>query len=148
MQRCLSVTLVAVCLLAVGPQARSADDKLLDTLVTLEKQSWDMIKQRDAAGIHKFATDNFLWVFADGTRVQKKNLEQFLDGYELASYAVSDAEVVSLNAGAAVLVYRVTYTGSEKGTKPVKQTALAMSTYVRRGEAWKSILYQETAVKE
>ena len=107
-----------------------------------------MVKRRDAEGLRRYATGNFLWIFWDGTRVRKENLEKFLSSYELASYSISEAEVIRLDAEAAVLVYRLTYSGGEKGKKPVRQTVWATSTYVRRGDAWKEILYQETPTKE
>lgn len=145
----LSIILAAGLLVGAGePQAKDAKDKLTETLLALEKESWEMLKRHDAEGIRRYATDNFLWIFADGSRVRKDNLEKFLNSYDLESYAISEPEVLRCDADAAVLVYRLTYSGGDKGKKPVKQTVWATSTYVRRGEAWKEILYQETSVKE
>lgn len=132
----------------VASQGNQAKDQLTDTLLTMEKQSWDMLKRRDAEGLRRYATDNFLWIFADGSRVHKDGLERFVNSYELKSYAISEPEVIRFDAEAAVLVYRLTYTGGEKGKTPEKQTVWATSTYVRRGDAWKEILYQETSIKE
>ena len=149
MSRHLPIILVAGLLIAAeAPQAKPDQDKLPETLLALEKESWEMIKRRDADGLRRYATDNFLWIFWDGTRVQKSNLEKFLNSYELASYSIMEAEVIRFDADAAVLVYRLTYSGGEKGKKPIKQTVWATSTYVRRGNQWKEILYQETPIKE
>lgn len=133
---------------AEAPQAKQADNKLPETLLALEKESWEMLKRRDADGIRRYATDNFLWIFADGTRIRKENLEKFLNSYELASYTITQPEVMRCDADAAILVYRLTYSGAEKGKPVVKQTVWASSTYVRRGAEWKEILYQETAIKD
>ena len=145
----LSILLAAGLMVgAEEPQAKPAKNKLFETLLALEKESWEMVKRRDMEGLRRYATDNFLWIFSDGTRVRKDNLEKFLSGLELVSYSISEAEVVRFDAEAAVLIYRLIYSGGEKGKKPVKQTVWATSTYVRRGDAWKEILYQETAIKE
>ncbi len=132
---------------AEQPQAQQAKEDLAKTLLALEKESWELIKRRDLESIRRYATDDFLWLFWDGTRVRKDNLEAFLNRYELVSYTITESEVIRFDADAAVLVYRLTYTAAEKGKKPVQQTVWATSTYVRRGDAWKEILYQETAVK-
>jgi hypothetical protein len=149
MHRRLLIVLVAGSLIAAdGPQVESDGAKLLETLVALEKKSFEMVKQRDIAGLQNYATDNFLWIFADGTRVQKKDLEKFVSNFELVSYSLSGADVIQLNADAAVLVYRLTQVGGDKGKAPVKQTVWSTSTYVRRAGEWKAILYQETALKD
>ena len=80
--------------------------------------------------------------------VRKDNLEKFVNSYEVESYTIPQSEVIRLDAGAATLLYRITYVGGEKGKKAQKQTVWATSTYVRRGDTWKGILYQETSVKE
>ena len=148
-RRLLPILLVFSLLIAAdAPQGKQDKDKLTETLFALEKESWDMVKARNADWLKKYATDDFLWIFSDGTRVQKKNLEKFLASYELVSYSMSEAEVIRFDAEAACLVYKLTCTGGEKGKKPTKQTAWSTSTYVLRGGQWKEILYQETPVKE
>src|SRR4051812_18407581 len=126
----LTTLLAAGVLVAGQAPAPKANDKLVETLSALEKESWEMVRRRDVAGLRRYATDDFLWLFADGTRVRKGNVEAFVRGYELASYSMSEPEVVRFDAEAAVLVYRLTYAGAEQGKKPVTQTVWATSTYV------------------
>lgn len=128
-------------------QAQPNSAKLLDELSKLEKSSWEMMKTRDSASIRKYTTADFLWIFSDGTRVHSRDVEKYLQNYELASYKMSEAEVISFDEHAAVLVYKLTYVGGNKGEKHVSTTVWASSTYVKRGSDWKEILYQETLVK-
>ena len=128
-------------------QAQPNSAKLLDELFKLEKSSWEMMKTRDVASIRKYTTADFLWIFSDGTRVHSRDIEKYLQNYELASYMMSEAEVISFDEHAAVLVYKLTYVGGNKGEKHVSTTVWASSTYVKRGSDWKEILYQETLVK-
>ncbi len=128
-------------------QAQPNSAKLLDELYKLEKSSWEMMKTRDVASIRKYTTADFLWIFSDGTRVHSRDIEKYLQNYELASYMMSEAEVISFDEHAAVLVYKLTYVGGNKGEKHVSTTVWASSTYVKRGSDWKEILYQETLVK-
>ena len=128
-------------------QAQPNSAKLLDELSKLEKSSWEMMKTRDVASIRKYTTADFLWIFSDGTRVHSRDIEKYLQNYELASYMMSEAEVISFDEHAAVLVYKLTYVGGNKGEKHVSTTVWASSTYVKRGSDWKEILYQETLVK-
>ena len=127
--------------------AQTTSTKLVDELFKLEKSSWEMMKTRDVASIRKYTTADFLWIFSDGTRVHSRDIEKYLQNYELASYMMSEAEVISFDEHAAVLVYKLTYVGGNKGEKHVSTTVWASSTYVKRGSDWKEILYQETLVK-
>jgi hypothetical protein len=127
--------------------AQISSNNLVDELFKLEKSSWEMMKTRDVASIRKYATADFLWIFSDGTRVNSRDVEKYLQNYELASYKMSEAEVISFDDQAAVLVYKLTYVGGNKGEKHVSTTVWASSTYVKRGSDWKEILYQETLVK-
>jgi len=127
--------------------AQTTSTKLVDELFKLEKSSWEMMKTRDVASIRKYTTADFLWIFSDGTRVHSRDIEKYLQNYELASYKMSEAEVISFDEQAAVLVYKLTYVGGNKGEKHVSTTVWASSTYVKRGSDWKEILYQETLVK-
>ena len=127
--------------------AQTTSTKLVDELFKLEKSSWEMMKTRDVASIRKYTTADFLWIFSDGTRVHSRDIEKYLQNYELASYKMSEAEVINFDDQAAVLVYKLTYVGGNKGEKHVSTTVWASSTYVKRGSDWKEILYQETLVK-
>ncbi len=137
-------------MLLMGAQtnhAQTAPAKLLEELFKLEKSSWEMMKTRDVASIRKYATADFLWIFSDGSRVHSRDVDKYLQNYELASYTMSEAEVITFDDQAAVLVYKLTYVGGNKGEKHVSTTVWASSTYVKRGSDWKEILYQETLAK-
>ena len=122
--------------------------KLRDELMTLEKGSWEFMRDRNVEGMKGFLGDDALLIFGDGNRYNKRQTLELMKDFTLHSIAYEPTFAVRMLApDVATLLYRVTYSSSAKGGKPETIKVLSSSVYARRDGKWWSVLYQETPVK-
>lgn len=142
-----SLALLAVLGLA-GPAARAQDQPdiatLRETLMALEKESWEYLKTRDRAAMRRFLPDDAVLIFA-GARYDKRGMLDRMSNYRLDDYEIAPTYGLRvISPDAAVLIYRVTSRGQVRFDRAVDEKVLATSLYVRRDGKWWSVLYQET----
>jgi hypothetical protein len=135
--------------LAAGSSRASAQPAdpaaLLATLMALEKDSWQFVKDRNVAGMQSYLADDAQLIFAEGTRYGKAAFVKSLADFTLDSFTIDPAAEVKIwTPDVATLLYRLTYTSAMKNAKAVTFKVLSASTYVRRDGKWWSVLYQET----
>lgn len=144
------ILLCSVLVGLTGAAPALADDagKLRDTLMQLEKGSWEMVKNKDVPGLRKYFADDAVLIMNDGARYSKEQFLKLIPDFKLASYAMEGmGDIVVLTPDAATLVYRITHTSAIKDGPAKKVTMLSSSSYVRRDGKWLSVLYQETPAK-
>src|SRR5215510_3898988 len=127
--------------------AAQAPDRaaLLATLMKLEVESWQFLKDKNVEGAKDYLADDATLIFGDGTRYSKADYLKVMPDFRLDSVTIEpNAEIRIWSADVATLLYRVTYASALKDAKAVTMKAWASSTYVRRGGKWLSVLYQET----
>jgi hypothetical protein len=130
-----------------GARSQTPDQAaaLLGTLMKLEVESWQFLKERNVARAKDYLADDALLIFGDGTRYTKAEYLKVMPDFRLDSLTIEpNAEIKIWTADVATLLYRLTYASALKDAKAVTLKALAASTYVRRGGNWLSALYQET----
>ncbi len=137
----------AVAMLSASALAQDDKAKLRDTLLALEIGSWQFTKDKNAAAMNGFLADDAVLLMADGVRYTKADFVKFT--FDVVSFAVDrkSAEILVATPDVAILLYRVTYDAGAKGAKPTTAIVAAADTYVRRGDKWQSLLYQETPLK-
>ena len=118
---------------------------LMGSLMTLEKASWQYVKDRNLAGMQNYLADDGLLIFGDGSRYTKAEFLKALADFRLDSFTIDPkAEVKLWSPDVASLLYRITYASAMKDAKAVTLKVTSASTYVRRNGKWWSVLYQET----
>lgn len=129
-----------------GAIAQAADPAaLLKTLMELEKESWQFVKDKNIAGMQGYMADDGLQIFSDGTRFDKTEFLKFMPDFRLDSIAYDTAgEIKVWTPDVVTLLYRVTYASGVKDGKATTYKVAASNTYVRRGGKWWSVLYQES----
>lgn len=129
-----------------GAAAQSADPAaLLKTLMDLEKESWQFVKDKNIAGMKDYMADDGLQIFSDGTRFDKPQFLRFMPDFRLDSIAYdSGGEIKVWMPDVVTLFYRVTYASGVKDGKATTYKVMSSNTYVRRSGRWWSVLYQET----
>ena len=134
----------AVGLASAAALAQDDKAKLRDTLLELEIGSWQFTKDKNVAAMNGFLADDAVLIFFDGSRFTKPQMVKF--DFQVTSFNVDrkSAELLMATPDVAILLYRVTYTSSTKGSASTTATVSAADTYVRRGGKWLSLLYQET----
>ncbi|MGE5150300.1 MAG: nuclear transport factor 2 family protein [Rhodospirillaceae bacterium] len=122
--------------------------KLREELMTLEKGSWDFMRDRNYDGMKNFLGDDALLIFGDGNRYNKRQTLDLMKDFALNSITIEPTYAVrTLSPDVATLLYRVTYTATVKGGKPETMKVLSSSVYAKRDGKWWSVLYQETPIK-
>lgn len=129
-----------------GALAQTADPAaLLKTLMDLEKESWQFVKDKNIAGMKDYMADDGLQIFSDGTRFDKPEFLKFMPDFRLDSLTYdSPGEIKVWTQDVVTLFYRVTYASGVKDGKAATYKVAASNTYVRRSGKWWSVLYQET----
>ena len=128
-------------LATIGSAAAQERGALLKTLLELEINSWQYVKDKNVPAMQTYLADEAVLIFGDGSRFTKAEFLKGLPTFRVDSFDVDrkSGELLTPTADVACLLYRVTY---NPGTGPMK--VLSSNTYVRRGGGWQSALYQET----
>jgi len=142
----LFATAAGVAAWCCGAMAQSADPAaLLKTLMELEKESWQFVKDKNIAGMKNYMADDGLQIFSDGTRFDKTEFLKFMPDFRLDSITYdSPGEIKVWTPDVVTLFYRVTYASGVKDGKASTFKVASSNTYVRRNGKWWSVLYQET----
>jgi hypothetical protein len=121
-------------------------DALKDTLVKLEKQSWEAWQRRDGAFFQAFLSDDHVEVgFRGVTRKAAVVAGVASPACVVRSFAVDSFELTSLNPTTALLTYHAAQETLCNG-HAVPSPVWASSLYVRRGDRWLNAAYQQSQV--
>jgi hypothetical protein len=112
-----------------------------------EKQIWDAIKKKDAAGFAAMLADDFIYISSDGV-FDKAATANGVKQIEATEVTLSDWKTVMLDKDAAVVTYTVIMKGTSGG-KPIPPGSMrASSAWVNRGGKWVGVYHQETEIAE
>ena len=145
-RRALFAMAAAAAAWSSGAMAQAADPAaLLKTLMDLEKESWQFVKDKNIAGMQNYMADDGLQIFSDGSRFDKPQFLKFMPDFRLDSITYdSGGEIKVWTPDVVTLLYRVTYASGVKDGKAATVKVVSSNTYVRRNGKWWSVLYQET----
>jgi hypothetical protein len=145
-RRRLAILAAGTAMGAPAAMAQPADNAaLLATLLKLEAESWQFLKERNVAALRDYLGDDAVLISGDGTRFTKEQYLKVMPDLRLDSVTIAPgAEIRVWTPDVATLLYRVTYAGAMKDATAATMKALSASTYVRRNGKWLSVLYQET----
>jgi hypothetical protein len=119
-------------------------DALKATLVGLEKQSWEAWKNHDGKFFQEFLSDDHVEV-GFGGRTNKATVVNGVAGAgcTVKSYAVDNFELAMFAADTALLTYHAAQ-DTTCGGKTVPSPVWVSSLYVKRGDRWLNVLFQQT----
>jgi hypothetical protein len=145
--RTLTVIVLAIfafASLALGQGKRADKDALKETLIKLEKQSWEAWKKRDGKFFEKFLSEDHVEVGFGG----RTNKATVVAGVAspiciVKSYTVDKFELTKFDSNTALLTYHAEQ-DTTCGGNAVPSPVWASSFYVRRGNRWLNTLYQQT----
>ena len=127
---------------STGSEKADAPEKLEDTLLGLEKKSWEALKKDDHREAADQLADDFLAVI-DGQRMTRKELLDMLADYRVKDYTLTEFKLARQSADAAVISYRVKVSFTYKG-EAGEDTAWATTAWAKRNGKWVSVLYHES----
>ena len=146
--RTLPIAFVAVVLLAyrLGAIPESSDVVVIkEQLIKLEKQSWEAWKNRDGKFFQDFLSDDHVEVGFGGVS-NKAEIVSFVGSpvCTVKSYQLNQFELKMLDKNTALLTYR----GVQDTVchNPVPSPCWVSSLYMKRGDRWLNVLYQQTEI--
>jgi hypothetical protein len=140
--------LAFVCLaIANGQTTTSESDAVAikEHLIKLEKQSWEAWKNRDGKFFQDFLSDDHVEVGLSGV-TGKAEIVSFVGSpaCTVKSYRLDRFQMKLLDKNTALLTY-----WEEQDTvcqKPVPSPCWVSSLYMKRGDKWLNVLYQQTPI--
>ena len=117
---------------------------LEDTLIALEKKSWEAWKNRNGKFFDEFLSDDHLEVGFGGI-VNKAAVVNMVGSpaCTVKSYTVDKFKCTQIDTNVAVLNYYAAQDTICHG-KPVPSPVWVTSLFVKRGERWVNVLYQHS----
>lgn len=143
--------LVTLCLLlvtAIPAPAQEADKNaaLLTQLTKMEKDSWEAIMAGDKKFFESYLAPEAMWVFADGTMVDRESYLKGLSDVQVKRYTMGPTSLRRITDDVTLILYRVSYEAVQNGHKELFADIESSSLYVRRDGKWLESFYQETPV--
>jgi hypothetical protein len=142
--------LAVVCLaIANGQTTMSEPDEVAikEHLIKLEKQSWEAWKNHDSKFFQDFLSDDHVEVGFGGL-TNKTEVVAFVGSTvcTVKSYKLDHFEMKLLDKDTALLTY-----WEEQDTvcnKPVPSPCWVSSLYMKRGDKWLNVFYQQTQIQK
>jgi len=131
---------------SAAPAAPALAGPTAAVLLSRETSAYGAWKSRDAKFWGSFLAESFVGWGSRG-RLDKASAAREYTGadYEIASYAISDAQMTPLGQDAALLTHKVTVDGACGGHR-VPPASWAATAYVRDGDQWKAAFHAEAAI--
>jgi hypothetical protein len=128
-----------------GP-AKSGDAAVEELLISKEKRTWELYKNKDVKALAELTSDDFYDIYPAGEVVDKKRYLQDVLEIDVKDYSLSDFKVIMLNEGAAVVVYKAKTHGVVRG-RELKSEVAVTSGWARRGGKWLNVFYRENVLE-
>ena len=141
---CIIVILACISAWAFGQEAADKE-ALKETLVKLEKKSWEAWKNRDGKFYQNFLSEDHVELGTAGP-FSKTSVVSFAGSRvcEVKSYSIDHFELATFDANTALLTYHAAQATTCSG-KAIPSPDWVSSLYVKRDGRWLNALYQQTA---
>jgi hypothetical protein len=129
-----------------GATAQASDvASIKEQLIKLEKQSWEAWKNRDGKFFQDFLSDDHVEVGFGGVS-NKAEIVSFVGSpvCTVKSYQLDQFELKMLDKNTALLTYREAQ--DTVCHNPVPSPCWVSSLYMKRGDRWLNVLYQQTEI--
>jgi hypothetical protein len=125
-------------------RAQADDSATKENLIKLEKQSWEAWKNRDAQFFKEFLSDDHVEVGFYGAANKIDVVATVASpACVVRSYSVDQFKVALLDGNTALVTYHASQDTSCHD-KPVPSPVWVSSLYMKRGDHWLNVFYQQT----
>jgi hypothetical protein len=134
--------------IAVSVLAESAEEATLkEHLIKLEKQSWEAWKNRDGKFFQEFLSDDHVEVSSGGI-ANRTEVVAFVGSpvCTVKNYDLDHFELRMLDKNIALLTYREAQ--DTVCHNPVPSPCWVSSLYMKRGNRWLNVVYQQTQIQK
>jgi hypothetical protein len=124
----------------------NSDAAFKEQLVKLEKQSWEPWKNHDGEFFQDFLSDDHVEIGSNGVTSKTSIVAGVASAVcQVRSYSVDHFELKLLDKNAALLTYRETQDTLCNGNA-VPTPCWVSSLYMKRGDRWMNVVYQQTQI--
>lgn len=117
-------------------------------LVQLEKEAWDVAKQKNWQAYNRLLSQDFVWIDDSGVLLGRQPFVKYIADLDLTDYAMEGVKVTTFNNNVAMLTYKVILRGKHAGHGIPPTPSYIGSEYLRRGGHWVNVFTQTTAAKQ
>src|SRR5262252_10709847 len=137
-RRAMAVILSVVALLGSPFTAIAAELSQTDqaALIQLEKQAWDVAKQKNWQAYNRLLSQDFVWIDDSGVLLGREPFLKYIADLDLTDYAMEEAKVTLFSSNLAMLTYKVTSHGKFAGQSIPPTPFYVGSEYLRRAGRW------------
>ena len=129
----------------VPAEGQTADQKLQDSLMAMEKAAWDAFAKGDGKFFETFLTEDGMVMSDMGTADRAQLVKDIsTKPCDVKSYSFSNYKVTMLDPNVALATYEATQSGT-CGTQAMPPKVLASTVFVKRKGKWLGAFHQETA---
>ena len=115
-------------------------------LLELEEQVWKALVSGDREADERLLADEFLGVYASGHAGKAEHAGQMDAGAVVAHYRLSEAKLLPLGEGLALLSYRADWQRVSRKTEKAEEAMYVSSLWRRRADGrWQNLFSQDTA---
>jgi hypothetical protein len=114
------------------------------TLMSMEREAWEVIKKKDWKAYDRLLTPDFVWIDDGGIIAGRDAAVKYFTGFDLAGYTMEELKVTAFGPGVAFVTYKVTEQGRFQGEPIPAKPFYIGSGYVKRGGKWVNFLTQST----
>ncbi|MCU1303361.1 MAG: hypothetical protein JWQ87_3645 [Candidatus Sulfotelmatobacter sp.] len=132
---------------APAKSARMENGAAAKVLEGKVRKAWEDYQKKDKKAFAAILADDFETMSneAEGPIGKDTELAE-MEKFNVAKYELKDFKMRPAGKGAAVMTYRVEYSGTYEN-EPIKMKALYGEVWVQMGGAWKLLWEQETKLK-
>lgn len=148
----MKLTLVLVSLLLAStmaqtqPKAAKSPAKSGSALEAKVRAVWEGFHKKDKAAVSSLLDDSFRTISDGDSEFGDKAAEvSEVDAYTIDKYELTNFHVQPVGANAAIITYTAEYSGQFEG-KPVHTRGVFGEVWQKRGNDWKGVYSQETAL--
>jgi hypothetical protein len=125
--------------------AARGQERVKETLIGLEKKSWEAWKNHDGKFFQDFLSDDHVEVGFGGSTEKAMVVKVVASANfcTVKSYSVDRFQVTMFNANTALLTYHAAQ-DTTCGGNAVPSPVWASSLYIKRGNRWLNAVYQQT----
>jgi Domain of unknown function (DUF4440) len=117
-------------------------------LVQLEREAWDVAKQKNWQAYNRLLSQDFVWIDDSGVLLGREPFLKYIADLDLTDYAMEGVKVTTFNNNTAMLTYKVILRGNYAGHAIPPTPSYIGSEYLRRGGHWVNVFTQTTVAKQ
>jgi Domain of unknown function (DUF4440) len=115
-----------------------------ETLASLEREAWEVVKKKDWKAYDTLLTPEFTWIDDDGIIIGRAESVKRFSDFDLSGYTMQEVKVTGFGPGVAFVTYKVMLQGRFQGKPIPAKPSYIGSGYVKRGGKWMNFLTQST----